>query len=165
MTIRTLLALATLLLFTAGLAHADIAPPPGYKESCRIPKVRQPGEECVSCGDAYHGDVEACKRKLEPEGYAYRCQTQGASTWDEVWCRPAGADAGASAGEGAADAEASADGGADEALVEAADAEASAEGEEAEEPVTTKGCSVAAGAVGSPVIALLLGWLVARRRG
>ncbi len=89
MTIRTLLPLATLILFAAGLAHADIAPPPGYEEACQVKKVRQPGEECVSCGDAYHGDVEACRRKLEPEGYAHRCQTRGASTWDEVWCRTA----------------------------------------------------------------------------
>ena len=74
-----------------GPASADVAPAPDYVEQCTVAVVQEAGEQCVSCGDSYHGDREACARRFEPEGYARRCRTRGASTWDEVWCRPADA--------------------------------------------------------------------------
>ena len=69
-------------------AHADLPPPPGYEEKCTIAKQQQIGEKCISCGDAYHSDVDACKIKYEPQGYVKKCQTSGASVWTEIWCKP-----------------------------------------------------------------------------
>lgn len=75
------------LLLATGLALADIAPPPGYVESCTAEKQQKPGEECQMC-DAWYGGRESCEA-LEAQGYTQRCRTSGASTWDELMCKPA----------------------------------------------------------------------------
>jgi len=69
-----------------GLARADIAPPPGYVESCSIEKQCGKNEEGDACR-AWHGDRDACKKKHEKDGFVYRCKARGASVWTEVWCR------------------------------------------------------------------------------
>lgn len=69
------------------LARADLPPPPGYVESCTVEKQQGPGDECLVCGDAYHGDVDACERKHAATGHTRRCRTSGASVWQEVWCK------------------------------------------------------------------------------
>lgn len=71
----------------APVAHADIAPPPGYVEACTVPRVQasNPGQTCVSC-DAWHGGREGCEA-YEAKGFIRRCKTRGASTWDEVLCK------------------------------------------------------------------------------
>jgi hypothetical protein len=75
----------------AGSAHADVAPPPDYDEPCTIARQQTPGEQCQAC-DAWHGDREICARTLASSaGWAKRCQTRGASTWTEIWCRSASA--------------------------------------------------------------------------
>lgn len=75
------------------VALADVPPPPDYVESCTVAKVQQAGQECVSCGDSYHAKPKACAGRLASQGYTEQCRTAGASTWDEIWCRPAAADA------------------------------------------------------------------------
>ncbi|TNF35875.1 MAG: hypothetical protein EP329_05805, partial [Deltaproteobacteria bacterium] len=87
---RVALAALTLLALTS-VAQADVPPPPGYVEQCTVAKQKKAGEECVSCGDAYFREPDACEKKLAPAGYEKRCRTRGASTWDEVWCRKKGA--------------------------------------------------------------------------
>lgn len=69
------------------LARADVPPEPGYVETCTVENQQGAGEECLVCGDAYHGDVDACK-KHEATGHSRRCKTRGASVWSEVWCKP-----------------------------------------------------------------------------
>ncbi len=90
---RQVLSLAVLLTVAClgGAALADVPPPPGYVEQCTVAKQQKRGAACVSCGDAYHGDRDACERSLAPQGYERRCKTRGASVWTEVWCRPAAA--------------------------------------------------------------------------
>jgi hypothetical protein len=74
-----------------GSARADVAPPPDYVESCTVARQQAPGEQCQAC-DAWHGDREICARTLASSaGWAKRCQTRGASTWTEIWCRSASA--------------------------------------------------------------------------
>lgn len=69
----------------ATLAFADIAPPPGYVETCTVERAcgKAGGETC----HAWHGDVDACK-PLADRGLSKSCQTRGASAWEEVWCNP-----------------------------------------------------------------------------
>lgn len=81
------LGVANMLFALAPRALADVAPPPGYVEECTVEK-QGGADKCVLCGDAYHGDVDACERKHAASGYEKRCQTAGASTWEEVWCQP-----------------------------------------------------------------------------
>jgi hypothetical protein len=69
-------------------ARADIAPPPGYVEKCSVERQQRGGEECVLCSDSYFRAPDACQKRLQPARYEHRCQTAGASTWSEVWCRP-----------------------------------------------------------------------------
>ena len=71
------------------LARADIAPPPGFVESCTLAKQSRPGRECLDCS-AYHGNSEHCSESLEAYGFAQSCRSNGASVWSEVWCRDAG---------------------------------------------------------------------------
>lgn len=73
------------------LARADIPPSPDYVESCTVANHQGPGQECLICGDAYHGDVDACQRQHAPTGHTRRCRTAGASVWQEVWCKGGGA--------------------------------------------------------------------------
>ncbi len=73
----------------AGVAHADVPPPEGYVEQCTVEKQEaETGHKCESCGDAYHGDRDACERRFAGTSMQRQCQTSGASTWDEVWCDP-----------------------------------------------------------------------------
>jgi len=69
------------------LARADLPPSPDYVERCTV-EAQGPGQECVACGDAYHGDVDACEKKHAVAGLTRRCRTAGASVWTEVWCKP-----------------------------------------------------------------------------
>ncbi len=80
--------LTVLAAFCASPAHADVAPPPDYVEQCTVTNHQGPRSECVKCGDAYHGEPEACSSRYAAAGYTRSCRTGGASTWDEVWCRP-----------------------------------------------------------------------------
>ncbi|MGB7948617.1 MAG: hypothetical protein WCH75_13120 [Candidatus Binatia bacterium] len=63
----------------------DIAPPPNYVEKCTVSAQRKSGEECRLCS-AWHGGRQECDA-LAAQRFVKRCQTQGASTWGEVWCR------------------------------------------------------------------------------
>lgn len=87
----SLVALSGLVLAVSvpSLARADVAPEDGYVETCTVEKQQGAGEQCLSCGDAYHGDRDACQRQYAGDGYTKRCQTYGASVWKEVWCKKA----------------------------------------------------------------------------
>lgn len=76
------------LLLAPATASADIPPPAGYVEKCTVDQAQaRTGVTCEMCGDAYHGDREACANKFAATTTMSReCQTSGASTWDEVWC-------------------------------------------------------------------------------
>lgn len=77
-------------LLAGGSASADVAPPPGYVEPCVIEKICDRDEECVTCPADYHdfaAAISTCELNLGPHGFEKRCQTRGASRWDEVWCR------------------------------------------------------------------------------
>ncbi|MCC6525894.1 MAG: hypothetical protein IT373_24820 [Polyangiaceae bacterium] len=69
------------------VARADIPPEPGYVESCDVLYAQQPTERCETCG-ADHRDRAACERKYQGTKSTRRCQTRGASVWQELWCRP-----------------------------------------------------------------------------
>ena len=83
---RTLLG-RTLLGWTApGVAHADIAPPPGFTERCTPLRVQQEGETCQACG-AWFREHDKCENTLGKQGFSRRCKTRGASVWTEIWCK------------------------------------------------------------------------------
>lgn len=88
------LAVALATLGVAAVARADLAPPEDYVESCTVERQQAEGETCVSCRVTY-ADFEACRNTYEPQGYAYRCKSWGASAYDEVLCK-----GGAAAGSG-----------------------------------------------------------------
>lgn len=72
----------------SALALADVAPPDDYVETCTVERQCEGGNGIV-CGDSYFGDRTACQRAWADKGYARKCSTRGASTWDEVWCASA----------------------------------------------------------------------------
>lgn len=74
------------------LARADIAPPPGFVESCTMKAQSAGGKECMSCA-AFYGNSDHCEESLGSYGFTQGCRTGGASVWSEVWCRPASAKA------------------------------------------------------------------------
>jgi len=78
------------LLLAALAARADVAPPPGYRESCTVERQRRRGETCVECS-TFDEQPQACAQEHADDGYVRRCRTSGASAWTEVWCGPAGA--------------------------------------------------------------------------
>lgn len=78
--------LAPALLLAAGAAHADIAPPAGWVETC-TPERQCPGQQVDLC-PAYFGDREVCARKHAGDGFTRVCRTRGSSAWTELWCRP-----------------------------------------------------------------------------
>jgi hypothetical protein len=80
-----LIACAAVTLFAQSV-RADIAPPPGWKESCTEDQQKKPGEECLSCS-AYYGNVQHCSKLLASYEFESRCKTRGASVWSELWCR------------------------------------------------------------------------------
>ena len=75
-----------------GVAHADLAPPAGYVETCTLEKQATPADECYSCR-AYYGNRDHCSSSLQSYGFASRCRSGGASVWSEVWCRTKSANA------------------------------------------------------------------------
>ena len=75
------------IVFAAFPVRADIAPPPGYVESCTLQTQQRSAEECTMCRAARVGSSEECQ-KLSAVGYEHRCSTRGASVWAEMWCRP-----------------------------------------------------------------------------
>lgn len=75
-----LVALAT------SVALADVPPPDDYVEQCTKEIQTKPGLECQEC-NAWHGEREVCKSKLEKDGFRKMCQSWGASAWTEVWCK------------------------------------------------------------------------------
>ena len=70
----------------ASTAWADVAPPPDYVEECTVDQQEGANETCISC-NTYHGEPDACSDEWAPQGYEHRCNTAGASVWDEVWCK------------------------------------------------------------------------------
>jgi MYXO-CTERM domain-containing protein len=67
-------------------AHADVPPEPGYVEQCTVERHQGPTATCTSCS-AWHGERDKCDKEWAAQGYTKRCQSRGASTWSEVWCK------------------------------------------------------------------------------
>lgn len=82
------LSLSAALLLVASSASADIPPPTGYIEECTPARQQLSGLECVGCS-SYFGSLEKCPDLLVGLGFIKACQSYGASSWTEVWCRPA----------------------------------------------------------------------------
>lgn len=137
------------------LARADIPPSPDYVETCTVENQQGPGETCLVCGDAYHGDVDACQRQHAATGHTRRCRTAGASVWREVWCKGGAAVPPVAAPVKAADAKPSPQARTTQPAPAAADSS-----------VAGSGCSVGArGAPGGWMFALVgLGLAASRRR-
>lgn len=76
----------------AGRAAADLPPPHGYVDTCSVETQAKHGTECLGCR-AYHGNMDYCDASLGPYGFTQACRGLGASSWGEVWCRPATPDA------------------------------------------------------------------------
>lgn len=77
--------LAATLCLIAVPALADIAPEPGWKETCTIADQCKKGEEGATCTPK----DEVCRKKLEADGYVKRCGTR--NSWkgygELVYCR------------------------------------------------------------------------------
>jgi hypothetical protein len=82
------LATSSIVAAFASVSRADIAPPPGWKESCTEDQQKKPGEECLSCS-AFYGNAQHCSKLLTTYAFESRCKTRGASVWTELWCRGA----------------------------------------------------------------------------
>lgn len=67
-------------------AFGDLAPPPGYVETCTLFVQERFWEECHECR-GHFSDRARCAELLESYGFAQRCKTRGASVWGEIWCR------------------------------------------------------------------------------
>jgi hypothetical protein len=67
-------------------ARADLAPEPGYVETCTLANHAKADLECVEC-NTYHGEYDKCVKQFEPQGYTQACRTAGASVWSEIWCK------------------------------------------------------------------------------
>ena len=67
-------------------ARADLAPEPGYVETCTLANHAKADNECVECS-TYHGEYDKCVKQFEPKGYTQACRTSGASVWSEIWCK------------------------------------------------------------------------------
>jgi ribosomal protein S18 acetylase RimI-like enzyme len=82
-----LLATALVALGTAFPARADDGVH-GFVDPCAVSFVENNTNECELCPPALD-DVEVCKKKLAPLGYALECRTTpGHTAPGEVWCRP-----------------------------------------------------------------------------
>lgn len=89
MNIRSIILLSFAILVTGVRpAHADVAPPVGYKEKCKVELKEQYGTTCEECknGPGDGGDPERCEKQFSGTEFSYVCQTYGASFWTEVWC-------------------------------------------------------------------------------
>lgn len=180
--VATVVALA---ICVGGPAWADIAPPPGYVETCTVERMSEGGDSCIECRGSFQ-DREACAGEWEPQGYDKRCQTRGASVWTEIWCTSAdgsGTDAPDDAAPSDDEAAAADEGSTDDAATEATDetgadetgadeaGEDEAGDDEAQEtapadpPARSRGCSAADGSAPAAAFAFALcGLAVARRR-
>ena len=71
------------LLALAGVARADLPPPPDIVEACTV-AVCPAGTTSQTCAASFEGrgDCEA----LEAKGYVRACKSAGASAWTEVMC-------------------------------------------------------------------------------
>jgi hypothetical protein len=69
----------------AGVAHADVPPPPGYVETCTVEQQQTGGARCEACRASYQ-DANACATRFASTQLQRRCRTSGASAWTEVWC-------------------------------------------------------------------------------
>ena len=71
------------LLALAGVARADLPPPPDIVEACTV-AVCPTGTTGQTCAASFEGrgDCEA----LEAKGYVRACKSAGASVWTEVMC-------------------------------------------------------------------------------
>ena len=79
--LTTILVQTTLILST----YADVPPPEGYKESCTVSIQSENGDECISCDADF--ETNDCQLSYGAQGYSKKCQSLGASTWTEVWCK------------------------------------------------------------------------------
>jgi len=178
------LVVATVVVLGAAIsvpAAADIAPPPGYEETCTLEQVQVPGNSCVECRGSFQ-DREACATEWSPQGYEKACQTRGASVWTEIWCTAAEAPA---AEEGSAEGTPAPDDTDDETAAEEGTTDETDEGttdeaaatddgeagdDEAQEtapadpPARSRGCATAASGGASAGMGLLLLGLVGLRR-
>ncbi len=73
------------MVLTASLAFADLAPTPGYVETCTPDRCE--GRESASCSASFQGRAEC--EALEQKGFVQVCRTNGASVWSEVFCKGA----------------------------------------------------------------------------
>jgi MYXO-CTERM domain-containing protein len=95
--IRTLLtSLVVANVLSVAYVKADVAPPDDYEERCTLERTCPKGKECVLC-PASRRDLDACSKQLEEHGFVMKCQSWGASVWDEIWCRDASDEEDASA--------------------------------------------------------------------
>jgi len=89
MNIRNIVILSFAILVTgARPAHADMPPPVGYKEKCKIELKEQEGTICEACqnGPGDGGGLERCEKQFSGTEFSYVCKTRGESFWSEVWC-------------------------------------------------------------------------------
>ncbi|MFO0611598.1 MAG: hypothetical protein U0414_03350 [Polyangiaceae bacterium] len=84
-----LFAAAWLATILPSVAHADVPPPAGYVESCTMANATADGQECIE-RQGGHTDQGVPGRWLADYGYCHRCQTYGASGWNEIYCRKKG---------------------------------------------------------------------------
>ncbi|MEC7984535.1 MAG: hypothetical protein VX278_05190 [Myxococcota bacterium] len=75
-------------MYFSTVVRADMLPSKDFIETCTVEKQQKEKESCLSCGDAYFDDVDACKNRYASQGYTKRCKTSGASVWTEIWCKP-----------------------------------------------------------------------------
>lgn len=68
-------------------ARADLAPPPGYVETCTIENHEKDGTKKCSACSTYFREPDKCVGLMKPQGYTKVCRAGGASTWTEVWCK------------------------------------------------------------------------------
>lgn len=76
---------AALALIWCGTAAADIAPGPGYVETCTVAKKETASTTCEECASGRDADG-ICDELYEGTEFEYVCQTSGATVWTEVWC-------------------------------------------------------------------------------
>ena len=72
-------------------ALADIPPGPGPgppPAECTAQSMASSHDQCVDCSASYE-QPNKCQ-ELASQGYRQACRAQGASVWNEVWCRSGG---------------------------------------------------------------------------
>jgi hypothetical protein len=103
--------IAGCLLVLPAAAHADVAPPTGYVETCTRAQQEAGAEYCelraagyndpfgcvadtantpvdvASCRSATTFNQEGCCDAWINDGWTYRCQTYGSTSYGALWCR------------------------------------------------------------------------------